>query len=392
MRALIVTDQWSPDVVGGSARVAADTARALARRGHEIVVLTVATEGLARVGSEDGVEVHRAMRRGLVPQTVADPVLARRFGRRLACKGIDVAISHQATVGAGIAALDVPHVAVFHASAVLEMRFIRERSRRSRRGVALGLDPLLTVLERRWLRSTRQHLVLSEFSAGLLRERHPDLAGRAVVVGGGVDESFFRSPPRSREAVRGGLGIGSRTLLFTARRLEPRMGIDILLEALALLRDDSLVLAIAGDGGERSSLEGHARALGLSDRVFFLGRVDESELRSLYAASDVFVMPSVAYEGFGMSTVEALAQGTPALGTAVGATPEILGPLDPGLVVRDASADALAEGIRAIVPKLGPGLRARVAAYARGRYLWDVAIGRWEQALDHAVPLTRRDA
>jgi glycosyltransferase involved in cell wall biosynthesis len=85
-----------------------------------------------------------------------------------------------------------------------------------------------------------------------------------------------------------------------------------------------------------------------------------------------------------MSTVEALAQGTPALGTAVGATPEILTPLAPELVVPAATPEALAEGIRRVLPLLGPTLRSRTQAFARERYAWDGAIVPWERAL-HAV-------
>ena len=66
--------------------------------------------------------------------------------------------------------------------------------------------------------------------------------------------------------------------------------------------------------------------------------------------------PVFALEGFGLVTVEALACGTPVLGTPVGATPELLKPLDPALLARDASTEALAEGILAFLkrPKLDP--------------------------------------
>ena len=113
----------------------------------------------------------------------------------------------------------------------------------------------------------------------------------------------------------------------------------------------------------------------------FLGRVSESELRALYAAADLFVLPTVAYEGFGMSTVEALASGTPVLGTAVGATPEILAPIDEALIVPRADANALAAGLRRVIPLLTPELRARCAERARAEYAWEVAILPWEAAL-----------
>ena len=133
------------------------------------------------------------------------------------------------------------------------------------------------------------------------------------------------------------------------------MGLEELLAAVAAVGDPRFTLAITGDGGQRESLERLARSLGIAERVRFLGRVSESELRALYAAADLYVLPTVAYEGFGMSTVEALASGTPVLGTAVGATPEILAPIDEALLVPQADAESLAEGLRAGRPATDAG-------------------------------------
>ena len=74
--------------------------------------------------------------------------------------------------------------------------------------------------------------------------------------------------------------------------------------------------------------------------------MEESELRDWYRAADLVVLPTVAYEGFGMVTAEALATGTPVVGTPVGATPELLEPLDPRLVAAGSDPDALAAAIR----------------------------------------------
>lgn len=385
MRILVTTDQWSPDLVGGSARVAADTARALARRGHEVVAVAPAAAEMPRVTFEEGVEVHRVVRRGPFPQTFADPILTRRAVRPLLGRGFDVALTHQATNGSGLAGLGLPQAAVFHASAVLEMRFLRERVGGTRALVARGLDPALVRLERRWLSAAGKHLVLSRFSAGLLRREHPSLSDRVAVVGGGVDDSFFAPPKESASVLRERLGIRPGVLLFTARRLEPRMGVHVLVEAIRRLDGQGVVLAVAGDGPERAGLAEQVERAGLRGQVVLLGRVSEADLRGLYAAADLFVLPTVAYEGFGMSTVEALAQGTPALGTDVGATPEILSDLGADFVVPHGDADALAAGVARLLPMLGPELRARARALAVERYSWDNAIVRWEEAIRGAM-------
>jgi glycosyltransferase involved in cell wall biosynthesis len=382
VRILVATDQWSPDVIGGSARVAADGARALAARGHEIVVLAPARPGLDAVADDDGIEVRRVIDRWQIPQTLGDPVLTRRQARRLRHRAFDVLLAHQATNAVGLAAgrLGTPLALVFHASAVLELRFLRERLDGARKAASYALEPVLRVLERRALRSAAGVLVLSRFSQELLTTRDAGVAGRVHVVGGGVDDRFFAEPP-DLDACRRRLGIPPGRLLLTARRLEPRMGIDLLIQALPLVGDDEVVLAVAGNGPWRPQLERLVRELRLEQRVRLLGRVSEDDLRSLYAAADLFVLPSVAYEGFGMSTVEALAAGTPVLGTAVGATPEIIGELGEEFIVDTAAPLDLAGAIRDVLPRVRPEMRARARRLAEDRYRWERVIPAWEEAL-----------
>jgi glycosyltransferase involved in cell wall biosynthesis len=386
MRILVATDQWSPDVVGGSARVAADTSRALARRGHEVVALTMTNPSIPEVENDGRLEVRRIFRRGPFPQTLADPVTALRYARSLRRQSFDLLLAHQATNAAGLLAarLEAPLALVFHASVVLEMRFLRRRLVGLPRAALYALDPVLVALERSAMAKASAILVLSRFSEGLARARYPGAAGRVHVVGGGVDDAFFTEPP-DPEDCRARHGIPPGLLIFTARRLEPRMGVDILIEALALIDDDRIVLAVAGSGGSFGDLDRRVRELGLERRVRLLGQVSEDDLRSLYAAADLFVLPTLEYEGFGMSTVEALAAGTPVLGTAVGATPEIVGDLGEEFVAAAADADTLATAIRRLLPLLGPDLRARARRLAEERYRWDTAILHWEKALAAAT-------
>jgi glycosyltransferase involved in cell wall biosynthesis len=389
MKILVATDQWSPDVIGGSARVATDTAHALGARGHEIVVLAPSGQGMPAVEHDGPVEVRRILRRGPFPQTLSDPVLTLRGARRLRNRSFDVVLAHQATGACGLLAarLGAPLALVFHASAVLEMRFLRRHLAGVRRAALHTLDPVLAALERVATGRAGTILVLSEFSAGLVRGRHPSIADRIELVGGGVDDTFF-DPPPGAGARRASLGIPPGILLFTARRLEPRMGLDVLIDALPLVRDDRVVLAVAGTGSARGQIERRIGQLGLQNRVRLLGRVSETDLRALYATADLFIMPTVAYEGFGMATVEALAAGTPVLGTAVGATPEIIRSLGSEFVVPEAEPRMLASALRDVLPLLGPDLRLRARRLAEDRYRWQRTIVRWEKAL---LGLTRVD-
>ena len=141
------------------------------------------------------------------------------------------------------------------------------------------------------------------------------------------------------------------------------MGLDRLIEAMATLvcQVPDVLLLIGGSGSQRAALEALVRALGLDKHVTFLGFVPEGDLPRYYQAADVFVLPTRELEGFGLVTAEALACGTPVLGTPVGATPELLEPLDAGLVFRDATAEAMAEDLAVLLTRLAairPGPRA----------------------------------
>lgn len=377
MRILVATDHWFPDHRGGAARVAAETAQLLADAGHEVEALAPVAGGKPREEHTAALSVHRRLARSALPQTLADP---RRTERAARGRRADVMLAHTCTTAVGLARAlpQVPLVLVYHASAVREARFERPYRSPPRRLALTLLEPSLRHLEREAVAAAARILVLSEFSRDLLAADHPDALGRVALVGGGVDTRAFA--PGDRTAARRRLGVGDdRLLLLSVRRLEPRMGLEDLLAATAAL--GGVDLAVVGSGSLAAALGARRDALGLRDRVRLVGRVSDEALLDWYRAADLFVLPTVAYEGFGLVTAEALACGLPVVGTAVGATPELLAPLDERLVVRGAGPAALAAGIERATAILGPELRARCRKFAEDRLSWAVAARRWEAAV-----------
>src|SRR5438132_854951 len=185
---------------------------------------------------------------------------------------------------------------------------------------------MLWAIERACLRRAGLVHVLSDFSADQLWKLYAVPRERIVRIRGAAATDRFKPAP-DRGAIRGELGLSAdRPIVLTVRNLEARMGLDNLLGAMAVLkaRCPSALLLIGGAGSLRGALEAQSQALGLEAHVKFLGFVPDAELPRYYQAADVFVLPTRELEGFGLVTVEALACGTPVLGTPVGATPEIL--------------------------------------------------------------------
>ena len=124
-------------------------------------------------------------------------------------------------------------------------------------------------------------------------------------------------------------------------------------------------------------------AEGLADNVTFVGFVDDSDLVRYYQAADLFVLPSLAFEGFGMVTLEALACGTPAVGTPIGATPEILDRLAPQLLLGGTEPHAIRRGIGAMLSDddAAGRLRALCRKYVETHYGWDRAVDALEATM-----------
>jgi glycosyltransferase involved in cell wall biosynthesis len=392
MKLLITTGQWFPDIVGGSGRVATETARRLAERGHHVTVIAPRHAGAPAIARDGTLTVHRVLARSALPSTLTDITGTWRAARRLRGERFDLVVAHQTTgaVGALAAATGAPLALVYHASAVRELRFLRTRLRPGARLLATyPLEPVLLGSERIAIARATRTLVLSEFSRSLINEDHPRHADRVVGVLGGVDVDQFAPLEDARER----LGLSRTTpLLVTARRLEPRMGIDVLLRALVHVPEAHL--AVIGAGSSEPRLRRLAQTLGVVARTQFLGRVADADLRTWYAAADVVVMPTAAYEGFGLVTAEALSCGTPVVATPVGASPELLRPLDPDLVASTASAEELATAIGHALSDGSGELRARCREYAVSRYAWDTVMPDWERALEVAagLPLSMQPA
>jgi glycosyltransferase involved in cell wall biosynthesis len=381
MRVLVASGTWYPER-NGVARVATEVARRLAERGHEVTALVPCAAGLPQEELEGTLMVHRLVGRGVLPLTVKDLLETTRHAGRLGT--FDVLLAHGASTALGLyrAGLPAPLVLVYHASLPRELRFMRTLLPWGRkRLMAYVNEPIAVMLERAAVRRCARILILSEYSRSLLMVDHPDQEAKIRAVSGGVEATTF-APSDGMQAARSRLGLEPHgRLLVTVRRAEPRMGIEQLLRAVRTMPADDVSVAIVGGGMLTNQLRNLGSALGLNGRVKFVGKVPEDELPDWYRAADLFVLPTVAYEGFGMATVEALASGTPVVGTPAGATPELLEPLDPRLVAAGSDPDSLAVAIQDALSFADDDFRKRCRDYAVARFGWEQVTRAWEKEL-----------
>lgn len=394
MRLLLATDHYLPHP-GGSSRVILETSRRLRARGHAVTVLTFERDPtLPERGQIEGVPVVRIPLRGRL-STYPRAFLAgrRALAEHLTHQEYDVLHIHLPLIGLGAVTSShgrrVPRVYTFYGPWHQEMRV----ELYGKRLAALAAVPyrgyvaLLCQGLKRWqgfvMRRCQRVVVLSEHSRHEIAAFFPAVDGdRVLLIPGGVDVERFRPAP-SRLAVRARLGLPEHApILLTVRRLVPRMGLENLLSAFAQLsreRDD-LYLVIGGRGRSEGELRALAGQLGVAGRVRFAGFIAEVDLPAYYQAADLFVLPTLALEGFGLITLEALACGLPVVGTPVGSTCELLGQFDARFLTGGTDPQSLGEGIArglALVEGEGPALAERCRAFALP-YDWERIVDRYE--------------
>jgi glycosyltransferase involved in cell wall biosynthesis len=365
LRIALVSKSYPPSGTGGVATYTEQLATALARRGHDVVVITRGPNGLRY---ERGVTIHQipddAVRgfSELASLPVVHGNVCWSFAvneklRELAAdRGIDVVEGPVWDYEALVTAVEgkLPVVVRLETPLRLAMRMGEWPS---------SADLELSVsLERRLLEMADGIISIShDVASTVSREYDVDLGQRATVIPLGV---VPRETPAASPAASGG-----RRVLFVGR-IERRKGVHVLLDAIAVLApelpDTEYVLVgndrlpwrdgrpLADTFRERYGREPWA------ERVRFLGEVTADELERQYAACDVFVAPSL-YESFGLVYLEAMRHRKPVIGCRTGGVPEIVDHEQSGLLVEPGDAAALARAIHELLQD--PARRAAMGAH-----------------------------
>jgi phosphatidylinositol alpha-1,6-mannosyltransferase len=146
-------------------------------------------------------------------------------------------------------------------------------------------------------------------------------------------------------------------VILSLTRLVARKGVDDTLRACAMLRkqypDLSFIYCIAGSGPDQDRLKKLVEELDLDNLVYFLGRVEDSDLPMLYGSADIFCMPSRKdgpdVEGFGIVFLEAAAAGVPSIGSRSGGIPDAIKDQKTGLLVPEKNIEALANALHTLL-------------------------------------------
>ncbi len=180
-------------------------------------------------------------------------------------------------------------------------------------------------------------------SAGLTElARKTALRQEMQTIQNGVDTETFRPDPKKRAT--------DVTVFLSTSRLTPRKGIHHLIEAFAVATKKTakpIELHLVGEGEQKPMLEERVKALGISDQVKFIGRVEHDQLAGYYQRSHVFVLPS-KNEGMSNAALEALASGLPLIVSGTGGMAELVTDGANGLFVQPENTESFATALARI--------------------------------------------
>lgn len=374
MRVLMLTWEYPPSSIGGTAGHVDGLAHALERLGHDIVVVTRRMPGADRESATAGV---RALRADVdLPWLPEGDLAGTASGNhalvaRLAALGEwrpDVVHAHDWRVAwaADVAAalFGVPMVTTFHGT------------ERGRHGGHLAPGESVDINSVEWWQATRSRRVIAATKL-LVRdivdgfELDPDLVRRIPV---GIDPEWWRTagPDEVTPATRGGL-------VLAWGRVQYEKGFQVLARAMATLRYRvaGLDCMIAGRGSYLPELQSQVDLAGVGDLVDLAGFVDDNDLRAAIHEAGCVVIPSL-YEPFGVVALEALAGGAPLIVADTGGLAELVGGTGSALLFEPGNANELADCIERVLTdrELADDMVRRGHELLEASYSWDAIAAR----------------
>lgn len=371
IRHLLVTNDFPPKI-GGIQSYLWELWRRLPPR--DVTVLTSPYRGAEDFDRMQAFRVERTPEPVLLPS----PVMVRRVRKLAREVGAEVVVLDPALpLGLIGPELRLPYAAVLHGAEVT---------------VPARLPGIRQLLGR-VLRDASLLISAGGYPEAEARRAQPHLPP-VVQVPPGVDTGrFVPLPAIERVSVRARLGLpATGPLVVSVSRLVPRKGMDVLIEAAAILRRSEhpdLFVAIAGAGRDRARLE---RLITRTEApVRLLGRVADAGLPELYGCADVFALccrnrwGGLEQEGFGIVFLEAAAAGVASVAGRSGGAAEAVADGQTGVVVdRPDDPPAVAAAVSRLI--CDPEAARRQGLAARGRavseFSYDVLAGRLMAALD----------
>jgi glycosyltransferase involved in cell wall biosynthesis len=300
MRIAIIVNRFPPKWIGGTEIATEYMAEHLAKRGHDVHIITSLDDDMVKKSFEKGFHIQR------IPVIQIRTVGLIFFWVDIyrAIKKIDPDLVHAQSLIFAIPALI--------SKKLLKIPYVFWGQ---------GLDIYL----RNWFMKMVSRTIIKNADSAIALTKNMKMVLQAIyhrdiaVVPNGIDINDYRDRPDEQECET-----PEKRILFVGR-LNPVKGVHYLLRAMKIVREvlPEAKLIIVGEGEERKNLECLTNDLGLNECVDFVGRTPHEKIPDYLYQADIFVLPSLS-EGFGIVILEAMACGLPIVATRVGGVPDIV--------------------------------------------------------------------
>lgn len=381
MKTLIVSPYFYPEG-GGLENYAYNIAKGLAEKGHKITVLCATKENHGKTETLDGIKIIREKPDIIISNTPVKLNLYFTISKLLEKEKFDLVNSHT----------PVPYYAdmACYASKKHNIPFILTYHNDN-----THLNPITKLLGNIYnhtispmtLKLSRKIITPSPFCFNESRhlEKHKE---KLSLILPGVDFTRFK-PKKSKYISKNyNLPEDSKIVLFVGQLGKPHKhkGIDTLIDAFSDVCNSNpyIYLVIVGKG-DAEKYKAQSKRQKIEKNVIFAGYIDGDILPKYYQSADVFVLPSTTeQEGFGMTLIEAMACGTPVIGTRIGGIPHVIRDKETGLLVWPKDRKALSQAIKTISSdkELNENLIKKGIKEVKEKYDWKIAIDKTEKLAD----------
>jgi len=369
----MVSWEYPPFVVGGIAAHVDGLARAMARAGHDVVVLSLQRHehGAPIVPDDEVVEGVRVLRATADLPWLPDNDLVARMASanhqlvalaaRLGEWRPDVVHAHDwlvAWAGDTLKTLwGKPLVATIHAT---------ERGRHGGH-VPAGMPAAINAVEWWLTYQAREVIACSKFMVREVVDGFELPIEKVHLVPNGVDPAVWQPAAADKPVPR-------EPLVVAWGRVQYEKGFQVLVRAIAELRTQlpEVRCIIAGRGSYLPELQSQVDVEGVGDIVDLAGFVPDDELKATLQRASCVIIPSL-YEPFGIVALEGMAAGAPTIVARTGGLAEIVDGTDAGLLFEPGNHHDLAARIRDVLTDttLAAQMRTKAAALIAERYTWD---------------------
>jgi len=371
LRVLMLSWEYPPKSVGGLAQHVYDLTGALVESGVDVHLITSGEKGAPAYERVNGVKVYR-----VEPYRVSSPdfvTWVAQFNVALLEKvmqllgevgGFQIVHAHDWLVAYAARAVKhagrLPLVATIHATEY-------------GRNYGLHNDVQRHISDIEWWLTYEAWRVIccSRYMEGEVKHVFQLPDDKVTVIPNGVNAASFQIG--SGNVHRSHYAAPDERIVFYVGRLVKEKGVQILLDAApeVLSHYPQTKFIIAGKGPHLAPLKRQAEALGIANRVYFTGYIDDSVRNSLYSWSDAAVFPSL-YEPFGIVALEAMAARTPVIVSDCGGISEIVSHGVNGLKAATGNSHSLAQNILAVLkqPELGEYLKENAYSMVLEEFNW----------------------